>query len=111
MIEFQYFEGCPNSVGTLANIKALIRDGFINKEEVKIVEATDPDSAEELNFQGSPTILVNGIDIYTERTPANYSYSCRIYDIDNCKTGVLTKEYIRDKIQKLAGRMHLRVIG
>ncbi len=106
MVEFQYFEGCPNSKATLANLQELVREGFIKKEQVKIVEITDLDSAEEFKFQGSPTILVNGIDIYTERIPIDYSYSCRIYDLENHKTGVLTKEYIREKIRKLTREPH-----
>ena len=101
MIELQYFEGCPNSFDSLNNLQELVKEGFIKEEQIKIVEVQDLDAAEKIKFQGSPTILVNGVDIYTEKMPETCSYTCRIYNIDNQKTGVLAKEYIKEKISKL----------
>lgn len=103
MIEFQYFNGCPNSEATLNNLRELITDGIINENQLKITEVPDLDSAERLNFQGSPTILVNERDIYTEKKPVSSNYSCRIYTINGIQTEVLSKEYIRGKIEKLQG--------
>ena len=100
-IEFQYFNGCPNAKETLHNVQYLLESKEFVDCELKIVEVPNPGLAQELNFQGSPTILFNGVDIYTEQTPNNYSYSCRIFNIDNGQTGVMSVDYIRKKLTKL----------
>lgn len=104
MIEFQYFEGCPNSVTTLSNLKVLVSLGEINADEIKIVKIKNIEDAKKLNFQGSPTILVDGIEIYTEKKPESFSYSCRVYNIDGVQTGVLSQKYISDKLKKIRGK-------
>ena len=100
-IEFQYFIGCPNSMETLRNIQYLLENNDFDDYELRIVEVPNPELAQELNFQGSPTVLLDGIDIYTEQTPTSYSYSCRIFNIDGKQTGILTVDYIRRKLMKL----------
>ena len=100
-IEFQYFDGCPNSDQTLANLNELIDEGLISQNEVVISKVPDLASAEKFNFQGSPTILINGIDIYTERVPSGYNYTCRIYKFDNKTTGIIPKHIIKEKVIKL----------
>ncbi|WP_297888387.1 alkylmercury lyase [Sulfurihydrogenibium sp.] len=101
MVEFQYFEGCPNAKETLDNLLSLVSEGFLKHEEIKIVKITSVDDAEKLNFQGSPSILYNGIDIYTLEKPLGFAYNCRTYFINEKLTGVLTKEFIKERIQKL----------
>jgi len=101
MIEFQYFEGCPNAKETLNNLILLVEEGFLKKDEVKIAKIESPEDAQKLNFQGSPSILYNGIDIYTFEKPSNYTYNCRTYFINGKLTGVLPKEFIKERIEKL----------
>ena len=101
MIEFQYFDGCPNSEATLINLKQLINEGLIAREELKITEVPDMESAERLNFQGSPSILLDGVDIYTETKPESYNYTCRIYTIYGERTGILPKDFIQKQVEKL----------
>jgi hypothetical protein len=101
MIEFQYFEGCPNFDTTLRNLKELISEGLISEKEVKITEVLDLVVAEQVCFQGSPTILVNGYDIYSGIIPKTANYSCRVYKFGNKRTGIIPKDYIKLKIDKL----------
>jgi len=101
MIEFQYFDGCPNAVETLNNLKALVDNNILTYDKIKIVEIKNVEDAERLNFQGSPTILMDGIDIYTEAKPVSFAYTCRVYIVDNVRTGVLSKKFISEKIEKL----------
>ncbi|MGL1890127.1 MAG: alkylmercury lyase [Spirochaetaceae bacterium] len=101
MIEFQYFEGCPHSDVTLDGIKELIDEGIISIHDLKIVEVPNIPASESLNFQGSPTVLYNGIDIYTEKIPTSSNYCCRVYSIKGRQTGILNKDYIKMKLKKL----------
>jgi hypothetical protein len=105
MIEFQYFERCPNVDETLKNLISLKEEGFIS-EEIKIVNVESLEKAEELNFQGSPTILYNGYDIYTMKKPEGFSYNCRVYFINSFLTGVLPKEFIKERIKILKEKNH-----
>ncbi|MCW7490986.1 DUF2703 domain-containing protein [Leptospira sp. 2 VSF19] len=100
MIEFQYFNDCPNASTTLNNLKTLIKKNVININEVKIVEIESPEDAAKLNFQGSPTILINGIDIYTGEIPDNTNFSCRYYLFDGKRTGIMSEEYIKLKYEQ-----------
>lgn len=103
MIEFQYFNGCPNFKEALNNLKELIREGIISDSEVIISEIPDIASAEKYNFQGSPTILIDGIDIYTGKKPTGFNYSCRVYEFNGKRTGIIPKKYIEKKINLLRG--------
>ena len=74
----------------------------IPHSEIELVEVPDPAQAEEFNFQGSPTILVNGEDIATGEVPSGFSYTCRVYSFSGNPTGVIPKAFIRQKL------LHLR---
>ena len=100
MIEFQYFKGCPHYKITLDHLEELIREGIISKDELIITEMDNPELAKRIHFQGSPTILLDGLDLYTGEQPQGFSYSCRIYQIDGKMTGILPKDYIRKKMKR-----------
>lgn len=98
LIEFQYFNGCPNADGTLQNLREVMEELGISNINLKLTEVPNLESAKTLSFQGSPTILLNGKDIYTGEEPMDFSYACRIYQFDGEQTGVISKEFIRAKL-------------
>jgi len=100
-IEFQYFNGCPNSETTLKNLQRLVEEKYENRLIIKMVYVPTPELAEQLHFQGSPTILVNGYDLYSKERPAGSSYSCRVYNLDGKLTGVLPIDFIEARIGEL----------
>ena len=104
MIEFAYFEGCPNAMQTLQNLKAVAAGGQISLSEIEIVLVPNEQSAKALKFAGSPSVLVEGIDIYTEQPPSDYSFNCRVYTIGGRHTGVLPTAYIGKQIQRIRAR-------
>ena len=101
MIEFQFFKGCPGSAVTLDNINQLIKEGFINETSFNIIEIKNLEDAEENMFQGSPSVLYKGVDIFTGEIPSQFSYSCRVYQIDGKLTGVLSKEFLKNRLSAL----------
>ncbi len=101
MISFQYFDGCPNAIESITNFKLALEELNISENDYEIVEIPDLRSAEVNMFQGSPTILVDGIDIYTDKNPEEYSYTCRIYNFNGRRTGIIPTEYILTKLQHL----------
>jgi len=100
LITFQYFEGCPNAQATLENLLGAKAELRIPADEIELVEVPDPSLAEECRFQGSPTILVNGLDITTGEEPTGFSYTCRVYSFGGIQTGVIPREFIRRKLEE-----------
>jgi hypothetical protein len=98
MIEFQYFNGCPHAREMLQNLREVMAEMGIVGDELQIINITGPEAAQKLNFQGSPTILINGIDIYTGLRPEGFSYSCRVYEFGGRQTGLIPKEFLRSKL-------------
>jgi len=100
MIEFQYFKGCPHAKDTLQNLHKVMAEVGIGKNDLQITDVPDAEYAQKITFQGSPTILINGADIYTGVKPLAFSYSCRVYEFDGHHTGVIPEELIRAKLIK-----------
>ena len=65
---------------------------------LKISVVPDIDTTKRLNFQGSLSVLANGIDIYTGKEPIGFSYGCRIYEFDGQQTGVIPMAFIKESI-------------
>ena len=74
-VQFLAFDGCPLADAARTNLeKALADCGMSGYEEIDIL---DPGTPDDLPGWGSPTILVNGVDITGQ--PKGNSVSCRIY--------------------------------
>jgi hypothetical protein len=97
-IEFLFFQGCPNSEPTYKNLMEALKELNINIP-VKSIDVKDLEIAQKVKFMGSPSIYVNGIDIYTDKTPDQISYSCRTFNINGNISGVIPKEFIKEKLK------------
>ena len=100
-IEFYYFDGCPSHKPAYENLRVVLLEKGI-ESEIESIKVNSREDAEKLNFQGSPSIRINGKDI--EGKDEGYSYSCRVFKIDGKLTGFPTKEYLSEKIKILTGK-------
>lgn len=100
MIVFQYKKDCKNAIETLKNLFSVRAELNIPYSEINI-QISNSQSAEENKFQGSPTILIDGIDIYTDSKPNEWFYSCRLYSFNGANTGIIPREFIRKKVMQL----------
>ena len=72
-VELLYWEGCPSHPDALADLRAALgEDVPIAVREI----VTEEDAARE-RFPGSPTIRVDGVDLFPSDEPP--SLTCRIY--------------------------------
>jgi hypothetical protein len=72
-VELLFWEGCPSHPEALADLRAAL-DG---RAEVVVREVTSEEQAIAEDFPGSPTIRVDGEDLFpTSEAP---SLTCRIY--------------------------------
>jgi hypothetical protein len=87
-----YFDDCPNwkvADERLAVIAAERPDVVVTRQRVETVE-----QAERLGFHGSPSILVDGIDVFAD-PGAGVGLSCRVYRTPQGLAGAPTMEQLR----------------
>ncbi len=80
VIDVLYFDGCPGAAPALA----LAHDVAARHAGVVVravrVEAAD---AEALQFVGSPTLRVDGVDVApAAEVPTGFAMRCRVYAVD-----------------------------
>lgn len=87
-----YFEGCPNWQVVderLASIAAERSDITVTHHVVESIE-----EAERLAFHGSPSILVDGVDVFADVDTA-VGLSCRVYRTPEGPAGAPTVDQLR----------------
>lgn len=91
-IALLYFEGCPNwkiADERLAAIAAERPDLTVTRHVVESVE-----EAERLGFHGSPSILVDGVDVFDD-ADAGVGLSCRVFQTPGGLAGAPTVEQLQ----------------
>lgn len=76
-IEVQFFEGCPNVPKALELVKKYQHE----HPEITVIftQVEDDEQATRIGFRGSPTILIDGKDLFDQPIPDKPSMSCRFY--------------------------------
>ncbi len=88
-VEVLYLKGCPNHEPAVEQVrKALLGEGL--EARVDEVEITDPAMAQEMNFLGSPSVRIDGIDIEPgARGVRTFGFGCRTYsDTEGKRSGL-----------------------
>ena len=91
-ITLLYFDGCPNwqvADQRLAAIAAGRADVMVTRHRVETLE-----EAERVGFHGSPSILVDGVDLFAE-PGAGVGLSCRLYRTPEGLSGAPTVDQLR----------------
>jgi copper chaperone CopZ len=93
-VDVLYLEGCPNHGPTVELAKRVIADLGIDAL-VEEVEVKGMEDAERFRFLGSPTVVVNGMDIEPgARSRTDFGFCCRTYD----GRGVPPRELLEDAL-------------
>ena len=79
IIEVQHFHGCPNSVEMIKRVREAITKSEVDVEFKEVLVDT-PEKAELHKFRGSPTVLINGIDLEGLPEPESGNLACRYYN-------------------------------
>lgn len=77
-LDFLYIEGCPNSTKLLAITKEAIK-GLENKVILNRILVNSEAKAKKLNFNGSPSLRINDIDLEGKDLIGTAGLSCRYY--------------------------------
>ena len=76
-IEVQYFNGCPHAPPAMELVKRYVQEHPETESVFTMVQ--DNVHAAEIGFRGSPTILIDGEDLFGQSIPENPHLSCRFY--------------------------------
>jgi hypothetical protein len=72
-VELLYWDGCPSYPAALADLRAALGDAV----PVRVIEIVDERQAAAEGFVGSPTIRVDGVDLFPIDDPPGLT--CRVY--------------------------------
>ncbi|NMM22057.1 MAG: thioredoxin family protein [Phycicoccus sp.] len=91
-ITLLYFDDCPNWRVTDERLAAIAAERADLKVTRHLVDT--PEEAERVGFHGSPSILVDGVDLFAE-PDAGVGLSCRVYRTPQGLAGAPTMEQLR----------------
>ncbi len=96
VVELLYFDDCPNWQEADTLLRRLASEVDLELQ-CRIVDTSE--EAEALGFRGSPSILVDGKDLFA-RGDEPVGLSCRIYQTPEGPAGSPTLEQLRDALNR-----------
>ena len=98
-VEVLYFEGCP-AYQMAENLlwEVFAEEGI--EAEIELVAVNSDDEAQRLRFPGSPTIRIDGRDLFPAPERARWGLGCRVYGTPEGLRGLPTTEMLREALSK-----------
>jgi hypothetical protein len=111
-IEVLFFAGCPNVDLAVARARAAIRTSRIDANVVAI-DMASADSRKAERFGGSPTVLVDGVDVDGSPEDGGDRVRCRVYEVDGRLDGAPSVEKIAAALrgEPNDGKPEARAVG
>ena len=94
-VEVLYFDGCPTYVAATRTLQEVLSELGV-EAEVELVAVNTDEEARRLRFPGSPTIRVDGRDLFAVPGRSVWALGCRMYATPEGLKGYPTREMIRD---------------
>ncbi|MPZ70180.1 MAG: thioredoxin family protein [Actinobacteria bacterium] len=91
-VTLQYFVGCPHWETTDRYLETLLAAGETIAIRYQLIDGHD--AAMERGFRGSPTVLVDGVDPFSD-PEARVGLACRVYRTDHGTVGSPTIDQLR----------------
>ena len=92
--EILYFEGCLTYLRAEETLRGVLaREGV--EADVELVAVDTDEEAHELRFPGSPTIRLDGEDLFRVPDRPEYALGCRVYATAEGLKGSPTAEMVR----------------
>jgi hypothetical protein len=99
-IEILYFEGCPTYLKAHKTLRGVLEEEGVDAE-VELIAVNTAEEAQELRFTGSPTLRVDGEDLFPVPERAEYALGCRMYATSQGLRGSPTTEMLREALAKM----------
>jgi hypothetical protein len=101
-VEILYFDGCTTYLKAEKTLSEALEEEGVDAE-VELVAVNTAEEAQELRFTGSPTIRVDGEDLFPVPERAEYALGCRMYTTPEGLSGSPTTEMLREALAKMDG--------
>ena len=101
-MEILYFDGCPTYLEAEDTLRRILEEEGVDAE-VDLVAVNTDEEAQELRFPGSPTIRVDGEDLFPVPERAEYALGCRMYTTPEGLRGSPTTEMLREALARMDG--------
>ena len=101
-VELLYFDGCPSYRAA----EALLREAFDEEgigAAVELVAVNTDEEATALRFPGSPTMRLNGRDLFPVREQGEWRLGCRVYATPDGLKGSPTVPMLRETLRTMPG--------
>jgi len=90
-----YFDGCPNWEETDRHLRVLAEE-FPDMVITRVL-VESPEEADRVGFRGSPSVLIDGTDPFSDQD-APAGLSCRVYPTPDGLAGSPTLEQLREAL-------------
>ena len=90
-VEVLYFDGCPTYVAATRTLREVLAE-LGAEAEVELVAVDTDEEAKRLRFPGSPTIRVDGRDLFPVPERRVWALGCRTYATPEGLKGYPTRE-------------------
>jgi hypothetical protein len=103
-IQLLYYEECPSHELALERLRQALAEEQI-AADVSVVRVETEAQAQQWQFVGSPTFLVDGADCFAPEAAASFRLTCRAYQQEDGRIGPLPSlAMLRAALRATAGR-------
>ena len=96
-IEVLYFDGCPTYETATKTLRAVLAEEGLEADVELVVVNTD-EEARRLQFPGSPTIRVDGRNLFPAPERSEWRLGCRVYATPEGLRGYPTAKMLREAL-------------
>jgi hypothetical protein len=98
-VEVLYFDGCPTYKTAARTLRAVLAEAGV-ETEVELVAINSDEEARKLRFPGSPTIRVDGRDLFPAPEREDWRLGCRVYWTAEGLMGSPSAEMFKDALTR-----------
>ena len=98
-IELLYFDGCPTYGPAHQALKQALSEEGIDAR-VQLIAVNTNEEAQRMRFPGSPTIRVNGRDLFPTTERQSIALGCRMYPTPEGLRGTPTVGMLREELRR-----------
>jgi hypothetical protein len=101
-VEVLYFDGCPTYETAARTLRAVLAEKGL-ESDIELVAVNSDEEARRLRFSGSPTIRVDGRDLFPVPESGRWGLGCRVYTTPEGLRGYPTAEMLREALTTQGG--------
>ncbi len=97
-VEVLYFDSCPTYERATKTLREVLAEEGM-EAEIKLVAVNTDEEVQRLQFPGSPTIWVDGEDLFPAGEREDWRLGCRVYATPEGLRGSPTAEMLREALK------------